>query len=361
MSFDKMPIVVDHSKSTTAVDLSNRYFVLDQLYECGRISGQNVINQCKVFLDTPDRISKIMVILQGHTFEDYTKYAEGLFSVLEELPEETRDAYYSVIGGLSFGLGGTSNYFNLLDVIARTPMEMTFIPESIRNEIHFLGLGGLTKAAFIYALDEDFYGRDVHFTFDSTSRTSAATYGRYTLHDKVKKTKQVKGTGREYGANAQEFLELLYNNFKTNINRDLTYRQVHSLEDYRQKFSAFRKDGHRTSKEMKKNGCDEPFIDDVRLGGTLMSDFLHWLYETKVFMNILDDFSEGNFSYLNNKKLVDILKLVSKLKSYDEYMEPKNREYYKLVLGQIRVSDINIIQTESDIEHISKVASFDDW
>jgi len=360
MSFDKMPIIVDHSKTTSAVDLSNRYFVLDLLYDCGRESGANVVKQCEVFLDTPDRISKIMVILQGHTFEDYKEYARGVFSVFDELDEETRQKYYSVIGGLSFGLGGTSNYFNLLEVIVRTPMEMDFVPEELRSEIHFLGLGGLTKAAFIYALQPDFYGRDVHFTFDSTSRTSAATYGRYTLHDKEKKTKQVKSTGRDYGENAQEFLTLLYENFKENINRDLPYRQVHSLEDYRQKFSAFREDGHRTAKEMKKQGCDEPFIDDVRLGGTLMSDFVHWLYETKVFMNILQDFSEGNFTYLSNKKLAEILNAVKEVPTYEEYMLPKNRGYYKLVLEKIRVSDINIIQSESDIEHLSPPV-LDEW
>jgi len=358
MSFDKMPIVTDEGARNTAVDMSTRYFVRDMLFDVGVESGYNVLNQCKVIAELPEeeRKSKILVIIQGSTFEDYLEYARGLFSVFDDLDEETKKLYYEQIGGLSMGMSGISNYFDLVDLILRSPVEFTMIPERLRNEIHFLGIGGFTRVAPIFAIKDDFFGeeRDVHYTFDSTSRTSAATYGKYThLEEKeegvyTKKTLQL---GRKYNKTVQKHIEILYETYKDIINKNLTDKPVKDVEDFRNNFSSYRKDGLRLNAQMLKAGMTEEESRYMRLGTSLISDFLHWSSEVIVFYKILDMYADKNFDVLGNQQYRKAIYYLSKIDSYEEYMKDKNRGYLKLILSEMKMSEINIVETRDDIKH----------
>jgi hypothetical protein len=358
MSFDKMPIVTDDGAKNTAVDMSTRYFVRDMLFEVGLESGQNVLNQCKLISELPveERKSKVLVIIQGSNFEDYLEYARGLFSAFDDLDEATKELYYEQIGGLSMGMSGVSNYFDLIDLILRSPVEFTMVPEHLRNEIHFLGIGGFTRVAPIFAIQDDFFGkdRDVHYTFDSTSRTSAATYGKYThLVEKeegiyTKKTLQL---GREYNKTVEMHVNRLYETYKHLFAKHLTDKPLKDVEDFRENFTPYRKDGLRLSSQMIKSGMSEEEARYMRLGVTLVSDFLHWSSEVIQFYKILDMYANKNFDVLGKAQYRKAIYHLSKVETYEDYMQEKNRGYLKLVLTEMKMSEINIVETKSDIKH----------
>ncbi len=366
MSFDKMPIIVDYEQGGSSVDMSNRYFVKELIYEAGRESGLNVLEQCRVISEIPkeERKAKILVIIQGNTFEDYKEYAKGLFSVFDDLDKETKELYYKQIGGLSMGMSGTGNYFNLIDLILRSPVDFDMIPEELRNEIHFLGVGGITRVAPFFAIDDNFYGdRDIHFTFDSTSRTSSSTYGKFTKLEPKEDggyRKKTLTTGRVYNKKVKDHLEDVYFENKINIEKYLTDRNIKCYEDFKEELSSYRSDGHRLFNDMIKGGMTEPEARNIRLGSTLVSDFLHWVTELIKFFKMLDMYESGDFSLLSKKEFERAVVFIKGIKNYDEYMLPKNREFLRLILEPIKMSEINIVDKVEDINKNKHKLNIDD-
>jgi len=366
MSFDKMPILVDDSEKTDGVsmslDHSAKYFVRELLYDVGRESGFNVMDQCKAMAKLPeeDVKSKILVIIQGSRFEDYQEYARGLFSVFEELPEEERELYYKQIGGLSMGMSGITNYFDLIDLYCRAPKDLTAAPERFRNLIHFLGVGGPTKVAPLYAINSNFFGdRDIHYTFDSTSRTSCSTYGRFTENDKSRGYIKLKtcNLGRELNDQVYKHLEDVYNEFKPLLLKHFNY-DISDIDKFRNIFSPYRDDKLRLSKELEEK-FGEPQGAIEYLNCTSVSDFLHWCIELVKFYELLDVYSSGDFRPLNNKKLRLAVETLYKTTSYEDYMNTGIREFLHRSLSKIKLGNINIVETVEEFEN-KKVHPLDD-
>ena len=359
MSFDKMPIMVDESRKTENVsmslDHSAKYFVRELLYDVGRESGYNVLDQCKAIAKIPKEEvnAKILVIIQGSKFSDYQEYARGLFSVFNELPEDERETYYDLIGGLSMGMSGITNYFDLIDLYCRAPKDLTAAPEKLRKTIHFLGVGGPTKVAPLYAIKPNFFGdRDIHYTFDSTSRTSCSTYGRFTENTKTRGHIKLKtcNLGRSVTPQVYKHLEDVKEEFGFLLEKHFPHYDISDIDKFRNIFSPYRDDKLRLSKELiKKYGDRDGSI--AYMNCTSINDFLHWCIELVKFFELLDEYSTGEFRAINNKPLRHAINTLFKCETYEDYMQPAVREFMYLTLKDIKLGNINIVETVQDFEN----------
>jgi hypothetical protein len=351
MSFDKMPILVDETARdqmgvSMSLNHSAKYFVRELLYESGFESGKNIIDQCQeIEKMPPDEVrSKILIILQGSAFEDYQEYSRGLFDSFNELPVEKRDKYYNYIGGISFGMSGITNYFELFDIYARAAIELTNVPEQFRGMLHFLGAGGMTKIGPLYALQDSYFGKDVHFTFDSTSRTSSSTYGIFTqLREKGDGLYMKKGKiGRKINATTLKFLDDVYQEFKPLLEKHFDY-DISTLEKFRNTFSNYRDDGLRLIKELTDKYGDDKGTE-YYVNGTGIADFLFWASETVKFFRILEEFHSGRFGLVTDKQIRKGLERLSTVENYDDYMK-NHREFLRLLLKDKTLGNINVVET----------------
>lgn len=363
MSFDKMPILVKEEEKKDNSPITNhnsKYFIKDMVYNAGRESGYNVLNQCKVFSEN-EGDSKIMVIIQGSSFEDYLTYAEGLFSVFNELDSKTREKYYKQIHGLSFGVSGITNYFDLIDLYVRAPVEIKSAPKHALNNLHFLGIGGHQKVLPFYVLKDTFFDgiRDnVHYSFDSTSRTSASVYGKYTELKNINNKFELNQykLGKKYDEIPKRHLEVIMKRFGGIINKHLN-KKVNSVEDMKENYSIFSDDGLGNANELMDFYGEEKgyelYMDRRRL-----YYFLSWANELITFFDVLKASKKGNFNFIRCSNLRRALTKLSSLDSYHDYM--KHREYFRLLLENKLMNNINILDTKDEFDKCSNLMN-DEW
>lgn len=364
MSFDEMPIRVKEQKSSK-LDLTSRYFITDLLYESGYKSGNNLILQCETFhkLYTayendntlPKPKSKILVILQGNSIDGYNEYARGLFDRMNELPTDVRDQYYKYIKGISLGMTGCTEFYDLIDVYCRAPIDLTHVPEQFRSFVHFLGIGGITKVSFLTALQSDFFGKDVEITFDSTSRTSSATYGKFTTFEN--KNKVTHALGRTYGKPVDLLIRKTLHKFG-NILEDCFGPEILDPEYFRENYTPWRKCLTRKKADLIEKHGKTAETDKMHTNINYVIDFLIWANELTVFLEILDEFRSGNYGALNNVLFRTASEVLHNIKNYDEYMEKK--DYFRLLLKSKRVNNVNIIKSVEEFENIDKYQGIDD-
>ena len=357
MSFDEMPIRIDESKDNSNVlDNENKYFILDLLYQSGYDSGLNLIEQCKSF-NVGNGKAKIMAILQGSTIEDYNEYARGLFEPFLALDEDTRSTYYNYIEGISFGMTGCNTYFKLLDLYCRFNRDLTNVPINLRNTVHFLGVGGSTKISFLYALNEDFYGKDINISFDSTSRTRSSTFGKLTKLTKKKNVIKQKtlSLGRNRSSLTDHHLEDMYNLFSDSY-KILGITDITDIIES----SPWKSDGLRTSKQLLEE-YGELKGREIYINSILIHDFFHWLKETYIFIDILDEFSKKNFTlFNNNNKIKKALLALDNINDYEDYM--KYRNFFFLALDSKYINNINFLNNLDEFNNIKlDTMSLDEW
>ena len=364
MSFDKMPVLVKEEEKNKDISMSlnhsAKYFVRELRFESGLESGMNLINQCKVFRKNKTD-AKVLVIIQGSEFEDYQEYARGLFSAFDTLSEEETNELQEYIGGISMGMSGITNYFDLVDLYCRAPVDLKAIPEKLRHLVHFLGVGGPTKVAPLYAIHENFfedYQKNVHYTFDSTSRTSSSTYGKFTevIKSKNKTTIKAFQLGRNYSATVEKHLSKLFRIYGDTINKHLDDK-VLVPDDFRQFYSPFSNDKLRLIKELQAE-YGEKEGKRKYMNRVMVHDFLHWLAELYNFFIVLDNYKMGDYSSVSCPKLRQSLNKLHKIESYKEYMT--QRDYFKLQLQDKTLGNMNIVETMDEFNKADATLS-DEW
>lgn len=352
MNFDEMPVVVNEklreslsSKGGGGQGLkmnhSIKYFVKELRYAKGRESGLNVKEQIEVFMDL-DSDAKVMVICQGWSLEDYNEYARGVFSVFNEMDEEVREKYYAYIGGISLGTSGIISYFRMFDLYCRAPVDLVEVPEQFRTLIHILGLGGNNKSGILFALQDNFFGKPVHYTFDSTSLTSASTFGRYTEltereharnGEMVKYWKQ--GTinlGRKITPKVKKMMAAIQDEFEDLIIKHLGIGPL-TPDEFRNHFSPWRDDNRTGIKDFEDahGGKDCPIAREEYNNAISLNAFLHFALEAKTFMVILDEMKGGDFHSIADKEYRKAMQLLSTIPTHAEYMT--KRDEFKKILG----------------------------
>lgn len=358
LNMDSMPVLVNEklrdkfsSKGGGGQGLklnhSIKYFIKELRYEKGRESGFNIKEQIDTFKEfkrkNPEKdIAKVLVIIQGWSLEDYNEYARGIFSVFEEMDEELREDYYSYIGGISLGTSGIISYFRMFDLYCRAPNDLTEIPEQFRSFIHILGLGGNNKSGVLFALQDNFFGKKVHYTFDSTTLTSASTFGRYTeLTERehardgeiISYNKQpIINLGRKLTPKVKKFVAEIQDEFEDLIIKNLGIGPL-SRDEFRNKFSPWSDDNKTGIKDFENahggKGC--PIAREDYNNAISLNAFLHFALEAKTFMIVLDEMKNGDFHSISDKEYRKAMQLLSTIPTHKEYM--KRRNEFKRILG----------------------------
>ena len=165
MSFDEMPIYINDQErredAHSRLDASGRYYVVEHVYDKGVGTGKNIRQQIDKFKELGAK-TKIFVILQGYTLEDYNLYDKGVYS---QLTEED----YPYIEGIAIANTLTPDYFSAFDTFVRHQHHLE-VPEQHKRHIHLLGVGGLNRVFPFLVLknNPDFWKEDVIINFDST-------------------------------------------------------------------------------------------------------------------------------------------------------------------------------------------------
>ncbi len=319
----------------------------------------NVKRQIEVFMEE-ETDAKVTVIIQGWGIDDYNEYARGVYSVFEELDTETRDKYYEYIDGISIGNSLFISYFNMLDIYCRAPIDLVEVPAQHRNRIHVLGLSGASRTGLLYALNDDFFGRDIRFSFDGTSRTSSSVYGRYTRNKKTHVSGEssavnlgttkgplmeslAKDMQREFG----DILDILLNEDISNL----------PVDEMMERFMPWNLKGSKKimSKDVEGIKEQEYYINKFGLG-----TFMHWLVELGTYLDESDKFSVGDFSNIGDKEYRDTMLMLSRIENYEEYME--KREWFQLKLKNKRLPKMMYVKTIKEFDNIiASKYSINEW
>ena len=352
MNFDEMPVLVNeklrdkHSSQGNGgqglkMSHSIKYFIKELRYEKGRESGLNIKEQIEIFKEEKSKC-KVMVIIQGWSLEDYNEYARGIFSIFNEMEEAEREDYYKYIGGLSLGTSGIISYFRMFDLYCRAPIDLVEVPERFRSLIHILGLGGNNKSGILFALQDNFFGKPVHYTYDSTSLTSASTFGRYTIltekeharnGEMVKYWKQsTSNLGRKLTPEVKECMKAIQDEFEDLIVKNLGIGPL-SPDEFRNTFSPWRDDGLTGIKDFENafDGKDGKKSREAYNNAISLNAFLHFAIEAKTFMTVLDEMKGGDFHSISDKEYRKAMMLLSTIPTHAEYM--KRRNEFKKILG----------------------------
>lgn len=374
MNFDEMPVRVNEKLREKfssnggggqglKMNHSIKYFIRELRYESGRKSGMNIKEQINVFKSLGEKcISKVMVIIQGWDIEDYNEYARGIFSVFNEMEEEEREEYYKYIGGISLGTSSVISYFQMFDLYCRAPIDLVEVPERFRSFIHILGVGGTSKSGILFALNDNFFGKEVHFSFDSTSLTSASVFGRFSEIEEMNhyfdgeelETKKLITSllGKTVNTKVKKFVKEIQDEFEDLIYKNLNQNPL-SPDEFRNRYSPWRDDGcFNGIKDFENNfdGKDGPIALKSYLDSISLNPFLHFAIEAKRFFHILDEMKSGDFHSIVDKEYRRAMLRLSKIKDYNEYM--KHREWFKYLLKGKRESTMTYVQTLAEFEAI---------
>ncbi len=172
-SFDEIPVSFSGEKSSR-LDLSNRWFDWTKFEDCAKLTGKNVAEQIKTFLDEKSEC-KPLFIAQGNCLETYQKWTE---LALKEIPKE----HHKYIGGVAMGAAALGH--GRLEDIQRA-FYFTQLPiEAAHNHMHLLAVGSVFRLLPNLVFIHSGVYKDIHISYDSTTHTSGCHMGRLYLNEK---------------------------------------------------------------------------------------------------------------------------------------------------------------------------------
>lgn len=174
MCFDEIPLHVDQSNSTKSnrTNMDNKTYVTSEMEAKARATGRNVNDQLKAFRDMKSP-TKVMLIVQGNNRFDFAKWAELAY---EEVEDDLKEGVHGIaMADTCIGNG----ILETVEMCAAIPRMN--IPERIKKNIHFLGVGSLSRLVPVIELSRGgLFPDDSHISFDSTSHTCSLVLGKYT-------------------------------------------------------------------------------------------------------------------------------------------------------------------------------------
>jgi len=336
MCFDEMPVHINHAERSedahTRMDASGRYYILDHVQERGEQTGRNIKGQIEIFKKLNAK-TKIFVILQGYTIDDYNLYAKGVYS---QLTEED----YPYIEGVAIANTLTSDYFSAFDTFVRHQHHLE-VPEVHKRHIHLLGVGGLNRIfPFIVLKNKSsFWPKDFIVNFDSTSGTSSFVFGRSSSikNDRLKVIKLGYKRNKQTDIHCENLFEFHKDLMKKNLSTP-----CNSVDDFIQKFSIYNDLGRRKIADFKENEKQE-LIDCISHSFNSVSNeigtFMHMMHlvETKKAYHLLTQ-----EAYMKAARLLD------KITTIEEYMEV--RPVFQKILHSVRTAKLQRVQSLKHVE-----------
>ena len=166
LSFDEIPVSFGANDSK---------FYVDEWFKTKAIeSGQNIVEQIRVFKKDPTTKAKILFIVQSRNFETAREWSWFMFQEIKKEPD-----YEKYIGGLALGNTLSGGLRNVFDFMLRFQNELDFLPESWRKKIHILGAGSVSRLLPALCVHDNYSLPGTIITSDSTTQTRSSIFGNY--------------------------------------------------------------------------------------------------------------------------------------------------------------------------------------
>lgn len=168
-AFDYIPVSYSGDYSRI-LDFNSRWFDTSKFKEYAIQTGKNVKKQIEVFKNQKTKC-KIILVLQGNCIETYIHWTE---LVLSQIKEED----YEYIGGVALGTVAFGN--GILQEIERAFVYSQLPIKNIDKQLHLLGVGSVQRLLpILIFLRNGLYEYDTFISYDSTTHSSCAVWGRY--------------------------------------------------------------------------------------------------------------------------------------------------------------------------------------
>lgn len=192
MCFDEIPL---SSVSLTRTrnersNVGNKLFHFDKLKDSAIATGMNIKNQATEFRRLNAK-TKIIIIVQGNSWENMVEWYEHIASVLDE--ED-----YQNIGGLAVADTCMGNgQLESIEMLIAAKKIAEICHENIKHHLHVLGVGSIPRMKpILYLIKSGYLNSYNRVSYDSSSHTSTFDYGLLKLNGTCKsigsyKTKEV--------------------------------------------------------------------------------------------------------------------------------------------------------------------------
>jgi hypothetical protein len=179
MCFDAMPLSqANDKKKRTRNERSNmdsRIYHPSLTWDAGIQTGKNVHQQIRIFREHEAK-TKVIIIVQGNCAKDMVEYYTALTSQLKE-------GDYDHIGGLAIsGACIGKGELEAIEIIRAAHLIGKLGHGNITRHFHLLGIGSIARMKPVIYLIKTGYLKFDHISYDSTSHTSAFTYGLVKLN-----------------------------------------------------------------------------------------------------------------------------------------------------------------------------------
>lgn len=212
MCFDEIPLTVfETSNASKRTSIDNKLFSVPEMEASARHTGRNINEQLKKFKEMKSD-TEVMMIVQGNNRFDMAKWAEWAY---DEVEDDLKDHIYGIaMADTCIGNG----ILETVEMCAAIPMMN--IPEKIKKNIHFLGVGTITRLIPIIELSRTTLFEDCNISFDATTHSNCMILGNFT-NEKGRKVRMGMGANREN----LKFFKVIYDEISKYYEHEVTFDQ----------------------------------------------------------------------------------------------------------------------------------------
>jgi len=348
MCFDEIPLYIDEAMkgASARTEMAGKFVVGEHVYDKGISTGKNIKQQIEFFKQGKHK-TKVFIILQGNSPEDWINFSNGVFEQIEW------DEDIDYIEGLAIADTCIGNgILEAADMYSIIPK--LNCPDIIKKRLHLLGVGSIGRLAPIIAMvNSGYLPKETHISYDSTSLSSSHVFGRYKS-----------GTGKTYNFGRVEpddhvpaEFDIILSEIQDNMTR-LGVNEVSKM-NYEEFRHYFLDSTSRSFKAIWEHECPEVEKEKLHNGIIMFVMFIisQGMNFTEQLNEIIKD-SESFLSFLSKTSKTKILVSLTNVTNYEEYL--KWREF--AIASNIHSNRIARVDTYEKFEKISgNQKSIDDW
>lgn len=166
MCFDEIAlesISAVRSKSERS-NTQNKVFISSRHIEAGILTGKNIKRQVSHFREV-DSKSRVIVIIQGNTYQDMYDFYNAIASQLD-------DNDYDYIGGMAIADTCMGNKaLESIDMTIAAHMISSVAHPNLSNHLHYLGVGSISRLEPVMMLHEKFLPNIKKVSYDSSTHS----------------------------------------------------------------------------------------------------------------------------------------------------------------------------------------------
>ena len=182
MCFDEIPLerTTQVRSASERVITHNKVFNQDRHRESGRLTGQNIKEQIDFFRKNNAK-TKVIIIVQGNIASDMIMF-------YEEIAKQLDEDDYNYIGGLAVADTCCGNgTLESIEMMKAARAIGHIAHENVRNHLHFLGVGTLSRLRpIVYLLRSGYLDTYNHISYDSSTISSTYDFGKVIIDEKTK-------------------------------------------------------------------------------------------------------------------------------------------------------------------------------